>query len=71
MDGIDESDQYRGDEPNDPRFKVHSNNHLQVSISPTKSRKSIRSLRAVEVEMKFPAFIYDLAEEKATTVPGF
>lgn len=51
------------------RFKVHSNNHLQVSDQSYKVQKINKILRAVEVEMKFPAFIYDLAEEKATTVP--
>ncbi len=49
------------------RFKVHSNNHLQVSDQSYKVQKINKILRAVEVEMKFPAFIYDL--EEATTVP--
>ena len=43
------------------RFKVHSNNHLQVSDQSYKVQKINKILRAVEVEMKFPAFIYDLA----------
>lgn len=47
------------------RFKVHSNNHLQVSDQSYKVQKINKILRAVEVEMKFPAFIYDLAEEKS------
>ena len=47
------------------RFKVHSNNHLQVSDQSYKVQKINKILRAVEVEMKFPAFIHDLAEEKS------
>lgn len=46
------------------RFHIRSNPMWQVSDQSYKVQKIRRILQAVEVEMKFPAFLYDLAEEE-------
>lgn len=44
------------------RFRIHSSNTLQPSNQSYKVQKIKRILQAVEVEMSFPAFLYDLEE---------
>lgn len=46
------------------RFRIHGNSFFQPSNLTYKEQKIKRILQAVEVEMKFPAFLYDLEEEK-------
>lgn len=47
------------------RFRIHSNHSIQISDQSYKVQKIRKILQAVEVEMKFPAFLYDLAEKKS------
>lgn len=44
------------------RFRIHASNTLQPSNQSYKVQKIKRILQAVEVEMRFPAFLYDLEE---------
>lgn len=44
------------------RFRIHGSNTLQPSNQSYKVQKIKRILQAVEVEMSFPAFLYDLEE---------
>ncbi len=46
------------------RFRIYGGDNLQVSNQSYKEQKIKRILQAVEVEMKFPAFLYDLSERK-------
>lgn len=46
------------------RFRIHGSNVFQPSNQTYKVQKIKRILQAVEVEMNFPAFLYDLTEEK-------
>lgn len=46
------------------RFRIHGSSIFQPSNQSYKVQKIKRILQAVEVEMNFPAFLYDLSEEK-------
>lgn len=45
------------------RFRIHTGNAFQLSNMSYKEQKIKRILQAVEAEMKFPAFLYDISEE--------
>ncbi len=47
------------------RFSIRNNSVLQLSNLSFKERKIKKILQAVEAEMKFPAFLYDIGEERA------
>lgn len=47
------------------RFRIQNDNVFQVSNLDFKERKIKKILQSVELEMHFPAFLYDINEEKA------
>ncbi len=47
------------------RFRIHGSSSYQMANQTYKVQKIRRILQAVEVEMNFPAFLYDLSEEKS------
>lgn len=46
------------------RFRINGEGALQLANLSYKEQKIKRILQAVEAEMQFPAFLYDIAEEK-------
>lgn len=47
------------------RFRIQNDSVFQLSNLDFKERKIKKILQAVELEMHFPAFLYDISEEKA------
>lgn len=47
------------------KFQVHDPGNSQITNQSYKEQKIRKILQAVESEMKFPAYLYDLAEEKS------
>lgn len=47
------------------RFRIESNNVFQFPTLTYKERKIKKILQAVEIEMNFPGFVYDLDEKKS------
>ncbi len=47
------------------RFRIEDSNALQFSTLTYKEQKIKKILQAVEIEMQFPSFVYDISEKKS------